>query len=116
MPYKILTFLLFIILNSCVTAPIEKKDTLSTKKSFFVNKGFTLVYTEDLYKEKLIKGKIEDRSLIIFQKNLKKNTKVKITNLINSKYIIANVGKKIEYPHFYNSVISLYIVLHYKSK
>jgi len=26
MPYKILTFLLFIILNSCVTAPVEKKD------------------------------------------------------------------------------------------
>ena len=73
---------------------------------YFLNKGFTLVYNEELYKEKLVKGKIEDRSLIIFQKNLKKNTKVKITNLINSKYIIANVGKKVEYPYFYNSVIS----------
>ena len=65
-----------------------------------------MVYNENLYKEKLLKGKIEDRSLTIFQKNLKKNTKVKITNLINSKYIIANVGKKVEYPYFYNSVIS----------
>ena len=54
----------------------------------------------------MVKGKIEDRSLTIFQKNLKKNTKVKITNLINSKYIIASVGKKVEYPYFYNSVIS----------
>ena len=54
----------------------------------------------------MIKGKIDDRSLIILQKNLKKDTKVKITNLINSKYIIANVGKKVEYPYFYNSVIS----------
>ena len=106
MPYKILTFLLFIILNSCVTPSVEKKESSTTPKSFFISKGFTLVYTEDLYKEKLIKGKIEDRSLIIFQKNLKKNTKVKITNLINSKYIIANVGKKTEYPYFYNSVIS----------
>ena len=106
MPYKILTFLLFIILNSCVTAPIEKKDSSTTPKSYFLNKGFTLVYNEELYKEKLVKGKIEDRSLTIFQKNLKKNTKVKITNLINSKYIIANVGKKVEYPYFYNSVIS----------
>jgi len=106
MPYKILTFLLFIILNSCVTVPVEKKDISTTPKSFFVSKGFTLVYNEDLYKEKLVKGKIEDRSLTIFQKNLKKNTKVKITNLINSKYIIANVGKKVEYPYFYNSVIS----------
>ena len=106
MPYKILTFLLFIILNSCVTAPVEKKDSQATLKNFFVSKGFTLVYNEDLYQEKLLKGKIEDRSLTIFQKNLKKNTKVKITNLINSKYIIANVGKKVEYPYFYNSVIS----------
>ena len=106
MPYKILTFLLFIIFNSCVTVPVEKKDISATPKSFFVSKGFTLVYNEELYKEKLVKGKIEDRSLTIFQKNLKKNTKVKITNLINSKYIIANVGKKVEYPYFYNSVIS----------
>ena len=106
MPYRILTFLLFIFLNSCVTTPVEKKDTPTTTKSYFLNKGFTLVYNEELYKEKLIKGKIEDRSLTIFQKNLKINTKVKITNLINSKYIIANVGKKVEYPYFYNSVIS----------
>ena len=106
MPYKILTFLLFVILNSCVTTPVEKKDTSTTPKSYFLNKGFTLVYNESLYKEKILKGKIEDRSLTIFQKNLKKNTKVKITNLINSKYIIANVGKKVEYPYFYNSVIS----------
>ena len=109
MPYKILTFLLFIILNSCVTAPVEKKDSSTTPKSYFLNKGFTLVYNEELYKEKLVKGKIEDRSLTIFQKNLKKDTKVKITNLINSKYIIANVGKKVEYPYFYNSVISFRI-------
>ena len=106
MPYRILTFLLFIILNSCVTGPLEKKDSSIISKSYFLNKGFALVYNEELYKEKLVKGKIEDRSLTIFQKNLKKNTKVKITNLINSKYIIANVGKKVEYPYFYNSVIS----------
>ena len=106
MPSKILTFLLFLILNSCVTTPVEKKDSSTTPKSYFLNKGFTLVYNEELYKEKLVKGKIEDRSLTIFQKNLKKNTKVKITNLINSKYIIASVGKKVEYPYFYNSVIS----------
>ena len=72
MPYKLLTFLLLIILNSCVTAPV-KKDISTTPKSYFLNKGFTLVYSEDLYKEKLVKGKIENRSLIIFQKNLKKN-------------------------------------------
>jgi len=44
--------------------------------------------------------------LIIFQRNLKENSIVKITNLINSKYIITKVGKRAEYPFFYNSVIS----------
>ncbi len=104
--YKIIKISLFLILFSCVTKPLEKKDTSTHPKSFFLNKGFTLVYNDDLYIEKLIKGKIEDRSLIIFQKNLKKNTTVKITNLLNSKYLIAKVGKKTEYPYFYNSIIS----------
>ena len=106
MNYKIIFLFFFLILNSCVNTTVEKKDISTTSKSYFLNKGFTLVYNEELYKEKLVKGKNEDRSLIIFQKNLKKNTKVKITNLINSKYIIANVGKRVEYPYFYNSVIS----------
>ena len=44
--------------------------------------------------------------LIIFQKNLKKNTNVKITNLLNNKSILAKVGKKAKYPNFFNSVIS----------
>ena len=104
--YKIIKISLFLILFSCVTKPLEKKDTTTHTKSFFLNKGFTLVYNDDLYIEKLIKGKIEDRSLIIFQKNLKKNTTVRITNLLNSKYLKAKVGKKTEYPYFYNSIIS----------
>ena len=103
---KIFNLLFFFVLSSCVSKPlIETKDTVPFK-SFFLIKGFALVYDEKLYKEKLIKGKIDDRSLIIFQKNLTKNTSVKITNLLNSKYIIAKVGSKKEYPSFYNSVIS----------
>ena len=31
---------------------------------------------------------------------------VKITNLLNGKYILAKIGKKSKYPFFYNSVIS----------
>jgi hypothetical protein len=64
------------------------------------------VYNDQLYKDKLVDSKIENRSITIFQKNLKENTNVKITNLINSKYILVKVGKKSNYPYFYNSVIS----------
>ena len=100
MPYKIFNLLFFFILLSCVNKPLIDTDSTITKKSFFLNKGFALVYDEKLYEEKLIKGKIDDRSLTIFQKNLKKNTSVKITNLLNSKYIIAKVGKKKIILHF----------------
>ena len=106
MHYKHIIVVLLIFLNSCVNYPIDKKIETKQRKNYFLNKGFALVYNDDLYKKKLIKAKIENRSLIIFQRNLKENSTVKITNLINSKYIIAKVGKRAEYPFFYNSVIS----------
>ena len=106
MHYKHTIVVLLIFLNSCVNYPIDKKIETKQRKNYFLNKGFALVYNDDLYKKKLIEAKIESKSLIIFQRNLKKNSTVKITNLINSKYIIAKVGKRTEYPFFYNSVIS----------
>ena len=72
----------------------------------FVNKGFALIFEEHLFKSKIVPKKIDERSLIIFQKNLKKNSTVKITNLVNNKTILAKVGTKSLYPNFYNSVIS----------
>ena len=106
MHYKHIIVVLLIFLNSCVNIPIDKKVETQPRKNYFLNKGFALVYNDDLYKKKLIKKKIENRSLIIFQRNLKENSTVRVTNLINSKYIIAKVGKNSEYPFFYNSVIS----------
>ena len=106
MHYKHIIVVLLIFLNSCVNYPIDKKIETKPRTNYFLNKGFALVYNDDLYKKKLIKAKIENRSLIIFQRNLKENSIVKITNLINSKYIITKVGKMAKYPFFYNSVIS----------
>ncbi len=106
MPFKILNFLFFLLLLSCSTKQVDQQTEIINTKNFFINKGFTIVYDEQLYKEKLVNRKIEERSLIIFQRNLKTNTSVKITNLLNSKYLIATVGKKTKYPFFYNSVIS----------
>ena len=106
MNYKFILFIILIFHVACVNQQIDTKTKSPKSENFFLSKGFTLVYTDELYEKKLIKGKIENRSLIIFQKNLKKNSNVKITNLINSKYIIATVGKKVDYPFFYNSVIS----------
>ena len=106
MSYKILKLSLFLLIVSCVTKPITKEIPKIESDIPFLNKGFALVYNDNLYKDNSISGKIEKRSLVIFQKNLKEDTVVKITNLNNSKNIIAKVGKNTKYPSFYNSVIS----------
>ena len=106
MNYKIF-FVFFLFIYSCTTNNInksQKKDIIESE--IYSNKGFTLLYTEDLKKKKLINKKIVERSLIIFQRNLKKNTNVKITNLLNNKSILVKVGVSANYPNFFNSVVS----------
>ena len=95
----------FFFIFSCTTYQTDKKDELIIQDTYS-NKGFTLLFEPSLKKNKKISKNIDSRSLVIFQKNLKKNTTVKITNLLNNKSIIAKVGSKVNYPEFYNSVIS----------
>ena len=106
MNYKIL-IIVFLFLFSCETNTVNNKKVKNiVSVEVFSNKGFALLFTDDLKKKKIVNKKIDDRSLIIFQKNLKKNTKVKITSLINNKSVLATVGNNSKYPNFYNSVIS----------
>jgi|TARA_B110001450_G_C17524523_1_gene441977 hypothetical protein len=81
---------------------IEK--TLDKEK--FTNKGFTLVYNDVLFENKIISKKLDNRSFFIFQKNLKQGTNVKIINLLNKKSIIAEVSHDSIYPSFHNSIIT----------
>ena len=98
---------IFLFLFACSTNNISNKDTeIVGHIDTFSTKGFALIYNDDLYKKKIINKKLEKRSLLIFQKNLKKETSVKITNLLNNKSILAKVGANSKYPNFYNSVIS----------
>ena len=98
--------LFFLILTSCADVNTLKKSDLIYKQSKFSNYGFTLVYDNNLYKDKIVNKKINERDLIIFQKNLKKGVLVKISNPSNEKTIIASVGKDALYPIFNNSVVS----------
>tara|TARA_Y100000768_G_scaffold387181_1_gene377592 strand:+ start:1018 stop:1764 length:747 start_codon:yes stop_codon:yes gene_type:complete len=99
MNYKILLFFFSIFFVSCE----NQSKKINYKKNFinYSNKGFTLIYDK-----KLVKKKMDDRSLLIFNKFLDEDTPVKVTNLINGKYLLAKVGKKSNYPDFYNSVVS----------
>ena len=107
MNYKFFYIIIIFLLTSCVNVVIENDNTNQIKTKNFTSKGFTLTYRDELLLTKKISGKIDNRSLLIFQKNLKKGTNVKITNLINSKYVIAKVAKNHDYPNFFNSVISM---------
>ena len=106
MNYKLIFFLFIVFLNSCMqtnSVKFPKEDLVFIK---FSNKGFALIYDSTLFENKIVNKKINDRDLIIFQKNLKKNTSVKISNPSNGKSVIAKVGKNSIYPNFNNSVIS----------
>ena len=106
MIYKKYIFI-FLFLFACSTNNTSNKDTKIVEHiDTFSTKGFALIYNEDLYKKKIINKKLEKRSLLIFQKNLKKETSVKITNPLNNKSILVKVGANSKYPNFYNSVIS----------
>ncbi len=97
------------LLQNCTVEDLTKNKPSVFLDNPFINKGFVLIYNNDLYEKKIISKKIDERSLIIFQKNLKKNTKVKITNITNNKSIIAIVGSDADYPLFNNAVISVRI-------
>ena len=106
MIYKKYIFI-FLFLFACSTNNISNKDTqIVAHIDTFSAKGFALIYNDDLYKKKIVNKKLEKRSLLIFQKNLKKDSSVKITNLLNNKSILVKVGANSKYPNFYNSVIS----------
>ena len=103
----LLTIILFI--SNCTTGNLVKNKPSKILVNGYVNKGFALIYNENLYKQKIISKKISERSLTIFQKNLKINTQVKITNMLNNKSVIGMVGKNSKYPLFNNAVLSLRI-------
>ena len=102
--FLLLSILLF--LSNCTNVNLIKNKTNIILDNGYSNKGFALIYSEELYNQKIISKKINERSLIIFQKKLKTNTLVKITNLLNKKTLIATVERNYKYPIFNNSVLS----------
>jgi len=106
MNYKIYFYLICIFLvTNCEQSSTRLVSTDFNQK--YKNSGFTLIYNNDLYKNKKISRKISNRSLLIFHNTLKKKSLVKITNPINKKSLIAEVtSNKVKFSNFYNSVIT----------
>ena len=93
MKYNFFLILLIVLITSC-TSNNYKTANVDPILEKFSNNGFALIYNDKLYNDKIISKKMDERDLIIFQRNLRKGTSVKITNPFNSKTIIAKVGKK----------------------
>ena len=104
MNYKILLiFLISFVFLGCEqnVNKINKIDINIQKR--YSNTGFALIYDENLEKIR----KIDDRSLLIYHKSLKKKSAIKITNPKNGKSLIATVkSNRQNFSEFYNSIIT----------
>ena len=103
MNYKFI-FIFLLLLNSCDQSIYRNKQNTNTIIfDRYKNSGFALIYNDNLEDIK----KIENRSLSIYHKSLKKKSIVKITNPINGNSLIAEVkSNKVKFSNFYNSVLS----------
>lgn len=101
---KNVVFLIFFLLIGCTLNDKKKLVNLDLKnEKKYKNTGFALIYNDDLN----IKKDLDERSLQIFHKNLKRKSFVKITNPNNDKSLIAEVkSNKVSFSNFYNSVIT----------
>ena len=108
MNYKIvLLFFSLLLLSCCNQYNQDEKTLVFNTGQKYKNTGFALIYSDKLKKNKKISKKIDNRSLLIFHKSIKKNSFVKITNPNNQKTIIAEViSNNVEFSNFYNSVIT----------
>ena len=106
MNFKKFLILFYILISGCV--PIIENNVIypNDNKNGFVNKGFTLIYNNEHFEKKKVSKKLDDRELLIFQRNLKKGTLVKIKNILNNKNIVVKVGEETDYSNFYNSLIN----------
>ena len=78
----------------------KKFDNIIENK--YKNSGFSLIYNEQLKVKK-----IDQRSLTLFHKSLKKKSFVKVTNPLNGKSLIAEVkSNRVKFSPFYNSIIT----------
>ena len=98
-------FLIFFLFSCVEDVKLINRNNIQVKKTF-ISKGFTLIYNDNLIKEKTIKKRIDGREYVILHSFLERNTYVKIINPINSRTVIAKVKYKTKYPIIYNSVIT----------
>ena len=106
MIYRILLFISIIFLFSCNNSFYKDSTNNIPIEKRYKNIGFALIYDDSLDNIK----KMDNRSLDIYHKTLKKNSIVKITNPRNGNFLIAKVrSNNVKFSNFYNSVLTIRI-------
>jgi len=103
MKFRYIFFLFILIfISGCEQYGGKSKKVNFKPEIKYRNTGFALIYNKNLDLKKL-----DQRSLEIFHKYLKKKSQVKITNPLNGKSLIAKIkSNNVKFSNFYNSVIS----------
>ena len=104
---KFIIIIISLFLTSCQQFDNSKKSINYISNQKYSNTGFALIYDDKLKRDNQISKKIDNRSLLIFHKKIKKNSFVKLTNPVNNKTVIAEViSNNVNFSDFYNSVIT----------
>ena len=96
-------FLLFFLLSCADGYKTINKDKIVVKKTLS-SKGFALIYNDNLYKNKIINKKINERDYFILHSFLPAKTLVKIYNPDNKKSVLAKVKYKTDFPKIYTDI------------
>ena len=94
-------FLIFFLLVSC-----SSQFTTINQKKPYTAKGFAIIYNDQDFNNKIIKGKMNNEILQISHQNLKTGTLINISNPKNNQSIVLKNVKRIKYPEFYKILIT----------
>ena len=90
---------------SCAEYQVQKSRKAAEKK-YYSSKGFALIFTDDLYQQRVVNKKLNNVKILAMHSILRVNTPVKIINPSNLKFIETKISKKGDYPKIFNIVIT----------
>ncbi len=98
--FKIYIFIIFLF-SACTTI----KDNKITYEPYS-STGFALIYDDTDLESKIISSKLDNTKYEIAHDQIKKGTILRITNPDNKKTIELKISKKINYPSFFNILMT----------
>ncbi len=99
MKFRLIFFLIFFY--SCTP-----NLTTYNQKKIYAATGIAYIYNDYDFKNKIIKGRLNNNTLQISHQNLRTGTLLKIINPKNKKSLVLKNIKRVKYPEFYKILIT----------